>query len=299
MWVEEQKNGKAKFIERYEDYLTGTVKRVSVVLDKNTAQTRKLAQSVLDEKIGKALDKRVAKKTTLKNLVDSYRNEQLLTVKKSTYTRNYHACKTLMLILGENTLVDRLTANYIRERLLLTGKEPGTLNEHLVRLKALIRWGYQNDYIADISFLDKIDSFKDKPHREKIEDKFLESKEVRKLLNGMQNEVWKLLTRFLVLSGLRFGEAVALTKKDVDMKSSLIHITKTFDSINVEITTPKTSCSIRDVYIQAELAEVCKQIKSYMLRQRLMFGYESDLFFSNVKGGYIRYYAYKIGRAHV
>ena len=35
------KNGKYNFVERYTDFLTGKKKRVSVVMDKNTAQTRK------------------------------------------------------------------------------------------------------------------------------------------------------------------------------------------------------------------------------------------------------------------
>ena len=50
MWVEERSNGKFKFCERYTDYLTGKVKRVSVIMDKNTAQTRKIAQRTLEQK---------------------------------------------------------------------------------------------------------------------------------------------------------------------------------------------------------------------------------------------------------
>ncbi len=34
MWVEELSNGKFKFVERYTDYMTGKVKRVSVTMDK-------------------------------------------------------------------------------------------------------------------------------------------------------------------------------------------------------------------------------------------------------------------------
>ena len=51
MWVEETKNGKFKFVERYTDYLTGKQKKVSVTLDKNTASSRKLAIEMLNKKI--------------------------------------------------------------------------------------------------------------------------------------------------------------------------------------------------------------------------------------------------------
>lgn len=90
-----------------------------------------------------------------------------MTVKRSTYTRNYHQGNTLMKLLGENILVENLSAKYIRNCLLSSGKEAGTLNEHMRRLKALLSWGYKNDYIKDISYLDKLEQFKDKPHKKK------------------------------------------------------------------------------------------------------------------------------------
>ena len=93
MWVEERPNGKFKFCERYTDYLTGNVKRVSVIMDKNTAQTRKIAQRTLEQKIQDAMTVKPKQQYTLKELVEEYRKSQLLTVKKSTYKRNYHACK--------------------------------------------------------------------------------------------------------------------------------------------------------------------------------------------------------------
>lgn len=293
MWVEETKNGKYKFVERYEDYLTGQTKKVSVTMEKNTAQTRKIAQKALDEKINKVISKKKEKATTIKELVEEYRQDQKRTVKKSTYTRNYHACNTIMSILGENTIVERMTAKYIHDRFLATGKAPGTLNEHLARFRALIRWGYRHDLLSTVSFLDKVEPFKDVPHKVKIQDKYLEVDELKILLSGMQDTVWRLLTEFLALSGLRFGEAAALTKQDVDLNNKVIHITKTFDSVNIEVTTAKSVCSIRDVFIQDELSTLCRQINSEMLKRRLRYGLgKNNLFLFSTDGGYIHYYAY-------
>ena len=67
-----------------------------------------------------------------------------------------------------------------------SGKDAVTLNEYLIRLKALLRWAYRNDYIADISYLDKIERFRTDPHRLKIQDKFLEASELSDLLSGMK-----------------------------------------------------------------------------------------------------------------
>lgn len=294
MWIEETKNGKFKFVERYTDYLTGQKKRVSVTLDKNTAQSRKLAQRTLNEMISNASVQHKPKRITLRNLADAYQKEQKETIKQSTYVRNYRTCNAVVASLGEQTLVDRLTAQYIRERFLATGKPNGTLNERLVRFKAMIRWGYRNDMISDISFLNKIGTFKDIPHKVKIQDKFLEAEELKALLNGLKIDIWRYLTEFLALSGLRFGEAAALDKTDIDYNVCLIHVTKTFDHRNFVTTSTKTLCSTRDVYMQPELVLCCRKLNELMLRRKLQNCIQDThgLFLYGIDGKNIHYDAY-------
>lgn len=261
MWCEKLNNGKYRFAERYLDPMTMTQKKVSVTLDKNTRQAQKTAQQALQEKIqAKLMYAAIPKDIRLKDLVKAYRTEQERTVKQSTYQRNYWTCNSLMEILGDDILLSRLSSGYIRSRLLATGKGPGTLNEYLKRLKALLRWGYKNDYISDIRYLDKLEPFKDIPHRQKIEDKFLERSELQLLIEGMSVKQWRDLTMFLSLSGLRFGEAAALLRSDLDFNSRVIHVTKTYDGINDVVTTPKTYNSVRDVYMQDELYDLCRQL---------------------------------------
>lgn len=294
MWIEEKANGKYKFIERYTDYLTGQKKRVSITLEKNTAQSRKLAQRTLNEMISNASTRNNPNRITLRNLADAYHKEQQETIKQSTYMRNYRTCNAVVACLGEQTLVERLTAQYVREKFLATGKAHGTLNERLVRFKAMIRWGYRNDMISDISFLDKIGTFKDIPHRTKIQDKFLEAEELKALLDGMDIEIWRYLTEFLALSGLRFGEAAALDKADIDYKTHLIHVTKTFDHRNLVTTSTKTLCSTRDVYMQPELVVCCKKLNELMLKRKLQYCIQDThgLYLYGTDGKNIHYDAY-------
>ena len=54
MWSEKVATG-YKFVERYRDPLTGKDRRVSVTMEKDTRQTRKIAQGALDAKIQEAL----------------------------------------------------------------------------------------------------------------------------------------------------------------------------------------------------------------------------------------------------
>ena len=294
MWVEQTKKGKYKFIERYTDPLTGKYRRVSVTLDKDTPQSRKQAQKAILKKIEDAekATRTESDDMTLSDLVELYREEQKQTVKASTYQRSYFACETLKNILGSDTKLKNLTAGYIRKSLLSTGKSHGTLNEHLVRLKSLIRWGYRNDYVDDITFLDKLDPFSDIPHREKIEGKFLESMEVSTLTNGMKVQKWKNLTLLLVLSGLRFGEAAALERADLDFRERVIHVSKNYDSVNKIVTTPKTRTSIRDVYMQDELYKLCRCIAAESVSNTIVSMSSKNLLFTDCDGEHISFFAY-------
>ncbi len=296
MWCEKLENGKVRFIERYTDPLTDKQLKVSIVMDKNTAATRKQAQTTLndkiDQKIGKLLAYTQKSEITLLQLVELYREHQSHAVAPSTYKRNYHAMNTIMGYLGENTIVSRLTAAYVKARFLEHGESNGTFNERLERFKAFIRWGYENDYIADIRYLDKIKPLNDREKKERLQDKYLESVELLTLLNAMSVDKWQLLTEFLALSGLRCGEAIALNMSDIDFDNHLIHVTKNYDVVNKLVGPPKTPCSIRDVFMQPELEALCHRIRKFTLAGRLKYGHRSKLFFCDVNGNYLDYYAY-------
>lgn len=301
MWVEELSNGKFKYREVYEHPVTGKKCKVSVALDGNNKKSQKLAYELLAKKIQEKIEAvlKPVEKITLSDLVEAYRADQKINVRKSTYQRNFHACNTLMRILGKDSLVERLTAGYVKKQFLLSGEKAGKLNGYLRRYKALMRWGYKNDLILDIAYLDKLEAFNDTPHRVKIQDKYLEGSELKAVLADMGEKQWELLTRFLALSGLRFAEFCALDKKDVDFSLMQIHIRKGYDSVNKEITYTKNCFSERDVHIQPELAEVCREINAFTLRRRLRIGSKSKIFFISSGGGRINYYSYnKYFKAH-
>lgn len=295
MWVEELKNGKFKFVERYTEYITGKTKKISVVMDKNTSSSRKLAQEELSKKINTANMLVTKSNITLHELAEKYITYQKKVVKISTYRRNYYSINSIQNILGSDILVDNLTTSYILNKFLETGKEPGTINEQIKRFKAMINWGYKNDYLQDISYISKLDYFKDISQREKIKDKYLELYEIKALLNIMStNNMWHwyYLTNFLLLSGLRIGEAVALTTDDVDTVNRVIIVNKTYDPNNKVTTVPKTLCSIREVYIQDELLSLVKLINIYTKEIKLLNAASNNYFFVSPNGNKAEYYAY-------
>lgn len=274
MWCETLPSGKVRFAERYEHPLTGKQCKVSVTVDKDTKSTRKQAQAALQDKIEQKIGNylSVTKKDNLRlsELIELYRKDQLSTVSQSTYQRNYYAMKSLMDILGEATLVERITAGYVRERLALKDEKPGTTNERITRLKALFRWGYENDYIKDIRWLDKIKKFKDEEKLLKLDEKYLESEELKKLLETLSVDKWRFLAELTALSGLRVGEAIALNISDIDLKNRVITVSKTYDAVNQIVTNPKTASSNREVYMQDELFNLCRSISLYMKKDRLL-----------------------------
>lgn len=286
------RKGRVTFVERYEDPMTGKIKSVSVTMDRETNQTRKIAREILAEKIKERIRFSGSVDITLKELVRRYQTDQERTVARSTYTRNVFATNALVKILGGDVVAGKLTAGYVRDCFNRTGESNGTLNERLARFKALIRWGYRNDLLDDIRYLDKLMPYENKEKAIRLKEKFLERDELKKLLDGMTVTRWRLLAFLTALSGLRVGEAIALEQSDVDFKNRLISVNKTYDTVNNIVTTPKTLTSVREVYMQDELLDLCRKIKAYTLSECMKSGIRTNLFLPGETGTYIQYYAY-------
>lgn len=297
-WTTEKNNG--SFLRRtyYNDPNTGKKKIISVTLTKNTPQSIKAADMTLEQRIQAIYDKYEQESDdsphlTLKSLLDKYIAYQRATgIQENTLARNRITNTSIIKILGENTEPPALTAGFIVSALTATDISNGTRNNYLTRFKAFMRWAYSNDFIEDIRFLDKIRPFPEMTAREKIVDKYLEPAELQELLDNMHVEKWELLTRFLVLSGLRIGEAIALN--DSDVTSDTIRVNKTMD-VNKKSRKDrtKTDSSTRLVDVQPDLAAVIAKIRRYVRLDKVRNGYRSSLFFPGEDGDFIHYDAYR------
>ena len=296
MWCESLPNGKVRYVERFENPLTGKECKVSITMNKDTKSNQKQAQIALQDKIVAKLEKlssSVKKENlTLSELITIYLEYLDSAVKKSTYARNKTAANSMMRILGKDVLIDKLNAGYVKKCLANQHEKPGRTNERMKRFKAMIRWAYDNDYTADIRWIDKLSPLKDDERSKKLEEKYLESDELALLINSMKRDKWKYLTQLTALSGMRCGEAIALNTNDVDTENRIIKVTKTYDVVHKIITGTKTAESNREIYMQDQLLQLCKEIKIYMATERVKFGYRSKLFLSDDTGNYLEYPAY-------
>lgn len=276
--------------ERLYDPLTGKARTVSVRITPDSPKGRKEARTRLLERLSDN-----APKTSyhLSDLIDLYKKELEKTVRYSTYMRNSCSLNTVLSIIGD-VYIDRLTAGYVRQKLIETGKSNTAINELIKRFKTFLMWAYRCDYLPDRSVPDKLIKLPDKTKKDRIADKYLEKKELQALIKAMDLERWRLLTEFLALSGLRIGEAVGLNNDDVGQE--YISVTKSFSGSYHILGDPKTRSSIRDVYIQPELAEVIRKVRVCMMRQRMQFGYDDrGYFFAGIDGdraGYAGYSKY-------
>lgn len=286
--------GRTRFFESYRDKVNGKKRTVSVVMDKNTAATRQAAQEILLEKIRQAAAAAGSPESiTLGELIRKYNAYQAASFKPSTCLQNQMHMVKIERALGSGTLVKDLTAGRIVEALNSFKESATWKNEKLRHIKALIRWAYYHEYVENKDFIERIQRWPEPSAREKIQDKFMERDELKALCAGMVEERWALLTRFLALSGLRIGEAIALHISDLDFKQRKIKVTKSY-ALNIhEVTTTKTGSSTREVYMRRELFDLCRTIRQLALRQANVYGYPPRLLFADLEtGGYMKYESY-------
>ncbi len=280
MW----KTNKGYLEERITMPDTGLTKIVSVKINGNGLKAEQDAVRRLNQKIEHISDKRMK----LSDAIEMYLVECEKTNKASTVRKYRYELKSFFDIVGDAYL-DHITAGFIRQKLMDSGKENRTLNGYIKVFKGFWTWAYRADFVTR-EVLDKLVNFQDTPEKERIQDKFLEPGELKKLFDGMSEYRWLLVSKFLCLTGMRIGELIALNRTDV--WGTIIRINKTYDANNCIVTTPKSFDSKREIFIQAELKDLIDEIDRYVKDMKEKCGFESDLFFPNYDGSYLPYTTY-------
>lgn len=270
--------------ERIIDPNTGLKKIVSVKIKGNGLKAENDAVKRLNEKIEHATDKKIR----LSEALTLYLKECEKDLKPSTVRKYDFELRSFFNIVGECYL-DVLTAGYVRKKLMESGKPNRTLNGYLKEFKAFWLWAYRCDLVKSREVSDKLARFQDTPEKERIQDKYLEPGEIKQLFDNMTEKKWALLSRFQLLTGLRIGEVIAMEVTDV--WGSVIRVTKTYDSNNHVVTSPKSFDSKREIHVQPELRECIEEITEYANEIKEVNG-DSQLFFPDYDGGYINYASY-------
>lgn len=119
----------------------------------------------------------------------------------------------------------------------------------------------------------------------------LTEEEQRVFMQEMTLDYYYEFVALLLCSGMRCGEAAALTWNDIDYKENVIHITKTTtytEDNELTIGTPKSKAGKRDIPLTETLKGV---LKSQRQKYGNVFPIQNNKVFSSIYGDYVRNYA--------
>ncbi|HFI0682480.1 TPA: tyrosine-type recombinase/integrase [Streptococcus suis] len=244
MWVEKHRD-KFKFVERFYDE-NGKAIRVSAVAEKNTPQTRRLMQEVLNGKIEKLKAEKDKSTLTFKQVADEWLSVYQKTVKLSTYMRVQSYLKTIPEGLYQKRVADieAHDINIVLLEMVNSGRFKYETAKHLVSVVGrVLRYAYKYHGINKISELSLIEV----PHINKSEVndwKYLTKEELAGLIDFLESIGKHQIARAVKIqtnTGMRYGEMVALDyMTDIDLDNNTIFVSKTYDPATQLFTLPKT-----------------------------------------------------------
>ena len=274
MWVEtrttKDDQPRYRFLERYTCPYSGKIKRVSVTYATNSRQAHKAAQIELQALINKATNTNVAMEMTLDTLLTKYLASRQ-SFRKPATQRNYRIYKNKILeIIPADILIGNINTYTLQNALdsILLNRSYSYTKAIFSLFRQAFKYARRMEFIHDISFFDNLELQKPVLNVEKVQvqrqrDKFLTQKELKLLLNKLDaiNPTVALLCEFQSLTGLRFGEMVALRVQDYDEKKSEIDVNaslSSYGSLKSEAirSSPKNIYSIRKVSLDARAKQI-------------------------------------------
>ena len=125
-----------------------------------------------------------------------------------------------------------------------------------------------------------------KAKREKV--KHFENEELKKFLGYLDNlDLNKFrycyentLYKFLLATGCRINEALALSWSDIDLDNAVVHITKTLN-YKQETNSPKSKTSLRDIDIDQATVSMLKQYRLRQTKESWKIGKSESIVFSD------------------
>lgn len=269
MWIETLDNGKFKYIERYIDPMTEKYKKISITMNSNSRVAWNKAQRELNNRIDKKIKTMSQSDITFGEITTKFQHVYKNRVKPNTYLRSTQTLKIIKRYIPDDYIVRNINSIFIQETIesiyYTDNYSFSSTKQCKTLLNSILEFAKKKTIIAVNPVIDT--EIKRKPRtfeqRDKVENKYLEPSELSKILDclrsfktGKRNAN---LTEFLSLTGLRFGEAVALTYDNykggfIEVNGTLdYHTNKSSDGIK---TTAKTGKSNRNV----DLSERAKVI---------------------------------------
>lgn len=156
--------------------------------------------------------------------------------KGSGYAEYAGICRNHLLPAFGDVPIDGVTAHslqtYITEKI-AEGLSPRTVGNHIQVLSRILEYAVKCGVVVRNVAKDVV-----LPRQERREMKFLTAEGVNRLVEATRPS-WRLLIAMAALTGMRKGELLALTFRDIDLEAGTISVTKSMR--NGLISSPKTS----------------------------------------------------------
>lgn len=295
MWIEELPNGKYKFFERYKDPYSEKLKKVSVTLDKKTAQARNQAATLLQEKINEKLSiKYDISEITFQKLYDEFENSWSQGVRASTvYSANNIKREIFNNIPSDYLIknIDRRLLQKVVDKLLKEGRSHNYTAKIKAKLNQVMKYAVRMGYLQtnEMLYVEMPRKVITKEDLRKKKAKYLDQTEFKLLIQNLKEEAicdyrvekYIKIATVLFLTGMRYGELAGLNyKEDIDFLKHTIHIRHTYNFHQKERTAPKTAKSDRVISIPKSVTKIFQEQIAINLKN----GFDSDHIFINTLG---------------
>lgn len=295
MWIEELPNGKYKFFERYKDPYSEKLKKVSVTLDKKTAQARNQAATILQEKINEKLSiKYDISEITFQKLYDEFEISWSQGVRASTvYSANNIKREIFNNIPSDYLIknIDRRLLQKVVDKLLKEGRSHNYTAKIKAKLNQVMKYAVRMGYLQtnEMLYVEMPRKVITKEELRKKKTKYLDQTEFKLLIQNLKEEAicdyrvekYIKIATVLFLTGMRYGELAGLNyKEDIDFLKHTIHIRHTYNFHQKERTAPKTAKSDRVISIPKSVTKIFQEQIAINLKN----GFDSDHIFINTLG---------------
>lgn len=278
MYIEERhgKDGiKYRYCEKFYDPRFAKWRRKSVTFNNKTRETRKRAQEMLANAIRKELGNVVTDSRTIHSVIEEYKKIYKKNVKRTTFLSVETQYEEFEEFIGPERIIATITTqdlNRFFDYLLYTRNiSNATTSTYKSRLNKLFQYAVKNGYIETNPIEACIIEYKARTESKKNPNKFLEDDEYNRLIEYTRkiNLRYAMLFEWMYMTGMRVGEALALTwdKLDLDSNPPIAHVSSTLEYHQLKIkdvyasTSPKTTASIRSVSLPNRCIEILAQIE--------------------------------------